>query len=47
MTDVVVVGSGVSGLYTAKGLLAKGLSVLVVEAADYVGGRVKQTNVWK
>jgi phytoene dehydrogenase-like protein len=45
MPDVIVIGSGVSGLYAAQALREKGLSVVVVEAADYVGGRVKQTKV--
>lgn len=37
--DVIVVGAGISGLYAAKLLRAKGLSVAVVEARDRVGGR--------
>eukprot|EP01111_Echinosteliopsis_oligospora_P015763 TRINITY_DN632_c0_g1_i1.p1 TRINITY_DN632_c0_g1~~TRINITY_DN632_c0_g1_i1.p1 ORF type:complete len:463 (+),score=118.47 TRINITY_DN632_c0_g1_i1:238-1626(+) len=40
--DVVVAGSGVSGLYCAHLLKKKGLNVLVVEAANYIGGRTKQ-----
>ncbi|MCP4941605.1 MAG: FAD-dependent oxidoreductase, partial [Planctomycetaceae bacterium] len=37
--DVVVVGAGIAGLTAAKTLLAAGRSVVVVEAADRIGGR--------
>ncbi|MCY4607988.1 MAG: NAD(P)/FAD-dependent oxidoreductase [bacterium] len=37
--DVVVVGAGASGLAAAKTLMARGLSVAVVEANDRIGGR--------
>lgn len=40
--DVVVVGSGIAGLYAAYLLKKRGLNVLVVEAANYIGGRLKQ-----
>lgn len=41
--DVVVLGAGCSGLYAARTLKALNnkLKVLVIEANDYVGGRVK------
>lgn len=38
--DVVVVGAGVAGLYVAIEALKAGLSVLVLEAKDYLGGRI-------
>ncbi len=38
--DVVVVGAGFAGLTTARELVAKGRSVIVLEARDRVGGRV-------
>ncbi|GAB0493233.1 hypothetical protein MMPV_004508 [Pyropia vietnamensis] len=40
-TDVVVVGAGMAGLAAAATAAAAGLSVVVVEAADGVGGRMR------
>jgi isorenieratene synthase len=37
---VVVVGAGIAGLAAAAGLCERGVSVEVVEARDYLGGRV-------
>lgn len=39
-TDVVIVGAGYAGLAAASRLVAAGVGVVVVEAADRVGGRV-------
>ena len=38
--DVVVVGAGVAGLTAARQMVAAGLEVTVIEAADHIGGRV-------
>lgn len=43
--DVVVVGAGLSGLTAARRARQLGLSVVVVEAADRVGGRVHSADV--
>ena len=37
--DVVVVGAGAAGLAAARTLIAEGKSVVVIEAADRIGGR--------
>src|SRR5215467_8437009 len=39
-SDVIVIGAGVSGLAAARDLSASGLSVLVLEARDRIGGRI-------
>lgn len=43
--DVVVVGAGVTGLSAAARLRAGGASVLVLEAREHVGGRLRSTTV--
>jgi monoamine oxidase len=42
--DVVVIGAGAAGLIAAVELEAAGFSVLVLEARDYVGGRIQTLN---
>ena len=39
--DVVVVGAGTAGLYAAKTLITDGYDVLLIEATDRIGGRVR------
>ncbi len=41
MADVIVIGAGLSGLRCAGLLVERGLEVVVVEASDGVGGRVR------
>lgn len=38
-TDVIVIGAGMSGLIAARDLHRRGIDVLVLEAADRIGGR--------
>ncbi len=43
--DVIVIGAGLAGLQSARRLERGGLSVLVLESADAVGGRVRTDRV--
>ena len=43
--DVIVIGAGLAGLNAALLLEEQGLSVIVLEAADYVGGRTRTFNL--
>ena len=40
-TDVLIIGAGLAGLTAAKVLKAAGKNILLIEASDAVGGRVK------
>ena len=39
--DVIVIGAGMSGLFAAHNLVRRGHSVIVLEACDRVGGRIR------
>ena len=43
--DVIVVGAGSAGLYATKTLQSLGYEVLLIEATDRVGGRVKSDSL--
>jgi monoamine oxidase len=43
-TDAIVIGAGLSGLYSAMLLEEQGFRVTVLEASDHVGGRVQTRN---
>ena len=43
---VVVVGAGVAGLAAARALRASGVDVVVLEARDRIGGRVRTSRQW-
>jgi monoamine oxidase len=43
-TDVIVLGAGLAGLYSAMLLEEQGFRVTVLEASDHVGGRVQTRN---
>lgn len=43
--DVIIIGAGIAGLTAAKILTAAGKNVLVIEAADAIGGRVRTDQV--
>jgi monoamine oxidase len=44
--DAIIVGAGAAGLTAAYTLERQGLSVLVLEASDHIGGRVKKDSTW-
>src|SRR6188508_2210504 len=45
MSPIVVVGAGLAGLACAQRLTAAGLEVIVLEASDAVGGRVRTDEI--
>ena len=44
--SVVVVGAGVAGLQAARQLLRSFPDLLVLEASERIGGRIKQVRRW-
>ena len=46
--DVIIIGSGISGLSAASELVDNGVSnILILEAQDYVGGRTHTVQIGK
>jgi NADPH-dependent 2,4-dienoyl-CoA reductase/sulfur reductase-like enzyme len=43
--DVIVVGAGSAGLYATKTLQSYGYDVLIIEATDRIGGRIKSASL--
>ena len=41
----IVIGAGISGITAALEIARAGHPVLVLEAADYIGGRIKTTTI--
>jgi monoamine oxidase len=44
--SVIVIGAGIAGISCARKLYKKGINVLIVEASDDIGGRVKKEENW-
>lgn len=44
--DVIIIGAGAAGLVAAQQIVRAGLSVVVLEAQPYIGGRVKTYHEW-
>lgn len=45
--DVIIVGAGASGIYAASTLKKAGLSSIILEAGDNLGGRLKSKEISK
>jgi hypothetical protein len=45
--DVLVVGAGAAGIAAARTLISDGLSVVVLEGNDYIGGRVRSSSLYR
>ena len=43
--DVIIVGAGLTGLRAAAEAVRSGLSVIVLERADDIGGRVRRAGL--
>ncbi|MCW3071220.1 MAG: FAD-dependent oxidoreductase [Bacteroidetes bacterium] len=43
-TDIIIIGAGICGLYAAKELSGKGKSVILLEAREAAGGRIRSIN---
>ena len=43
--DYIIVGAGIGGIVLAKKIEAQGLSYLMLEASDHLGGRINSTSV--
>ncbi len=43
---VIVVGAGMAGLAAARHLRARGVDVIVLEARDRIGGRIRTSRLW-
>jgi NADPH-dependent 2,4-dienoyl-CoA reductase/sulfur reductase-like enzyme len=43
--DVLVAGTGAAGIAAARTLISAGLSVVVLEGNDYIGGRVRSSSI--
>ena len=39
--NVIVIGAGISGLVAASTLIQNGANVIILEAKDYIGGRIR------
>lgn len=44
--DAIIIGAGIAGLAAAETLHAAGGNILLIEARDYVGGRIYTENSW-
>ncbi len=45
MYDYIIIGAGISGIYMAH-LLHKDFNILVLDKNNYIGGRLKEYNLY-